>query len=431
MFNYNLMVVNDAARLAEMPSGTGLSVAAFNGLYTGPYNSNWMETTAVLPSASLFINVGNGNLGIITTNPESWYVNGKGIALPGLGGDFSAPAGVRSVTTTTGATDIGSVEFSTATLPPSAVASAAPAINTTTTYTFGGRTITSIAWGAAGTVPSAVDVKYYTGTNAPGVGTSLHFNAYYDINATGGSGYSYTIDLSYDTSMLGTVTNSASARMAKNTAGWITLPGSSASATTGILSSNTSLNTMSFFIGVDVTTPLAVKLVSITGVNKGNRNRIDWLTESEQAGDNFILQRGTDGRNFTDIATVAARGNGSSYSYWDEQPSIGVNYYRLKLSSPGLPDLYSRTIDLFVNSTAVPTISVAPNPAKDFIRVQATGAIESNALIQVFDLTGRMMKTTSVTSAETNLEINELPSGVYILKYVSGSHVQSFKFTKD
>src|SRR5690606_14698993 len=46
----------------------------------------------------------------------------------------------------------------------------------------------------------------------------------------------------------------------------------------------------SFFIHAD-NYPLLIRLQNITAVNRGDHNRIDWNTSSEETGDRFELER--------------------------------------------------------------------------------------------------------------------------------------------
>jgi hypothetical protein len=123
-FNYNLLVVNDTNKVSEFPSGAIYGVHAYNfDLFTpyGTYNTNWIEATSALSATNLFTNTAIADLSIINTNAESWYANGKGIALAAYSGDFNNASGIRSVSIGAGPTDVGAVEFSTTTTPPSAV----------------------------------------------------------------------------------------------------------------------------------------------------------------------------------------------------------------------------------------------------------------------------------------------------------------------
>ncbi|MBS1775913.1 MAG: hypothetical protein JSS64_06490, partial [Bacteroidetes bacterium] len=50
--------------------------------------------------------------------------------------------------------------------------------------------------------------------------------------------------------------------------------------------------------------PLAISLKTISATNVGTRNRVDWATGVEKAGDAFEVERSVDGRNFTYLANI-------------------------------------------------------------------------------------------------------------------------------
>lgn len=75
-------------------------------------------------------------------------------------------------------------------------------------------------------------------------------------------------------------------------------------------------------------------------------------------------------------------------------------------------------------------LSVYPNPANDVVNVSIDAAIGNNAAIQVVDITGKTIKSVNVSQKQTAIDINELPSGVYLIKYSDDEVAQVIKFTK-
>ncbi|MBS1775117.1 MAG: hypothetical protein JSS64_02420, partial [Bacteroidetes bacterium] len=96
--------------------------------------------------------------------------------------------------------------------------------------------------------------------------------------------------------------------------------------------------------------PLAIDLKTISATNVGTRNRVDWATGVEKAGDAFEVERSVDGRNFTYLASIKGKGEASTYSYWDQSPVTGVNYYRLKLVNVSGVNSYSNVVTATVKS---------------------------------------------------------------------------------
>lgn len=442
--NYNLFVVNDTARIVERPGGTANGVAAYNNVYTaaGTFAGNWYENVANIPANMLFTDTAVANLNPITTNDVSWYANGKGIAVAGFGGDFNT-TGVRSVTIATGSTDIGSVEFATSTLPPLAAASAAPANSTVTNYTFGGRNIASISWGAAGTVPSSVDIRYYTGVDAPALLPSkTQFNAYYDMTAAGGSGYTYTATVSFDSAMFGNVSTIAGTRLASyQGATWLAHTSSSASAATGMITSPVMLTGSAVFTGTDASNPLPVDWLVFKGSVVSKDVWLNWSTASERNNKGFEVERSADGKLFEYVDFVKGNGNSSSvasYKYTDRTPFKGTNalYYRLKQVDKDGNSSYSQVIRVNLDTkAAAKEISAYPNPFVSELSIAIPSQSFETAVIRLVDIAGKevLATTKEVTPGEDVVSLgslSNLETGIYFLQVQVGGITYHTKLIK-
>jgi hypothetical protein len=295
---------------------------------------------------------------------------------------------------------------------------------------FAGRTIARFNWDASGTPPSSLDVKYYTGVDAPNIPTAPRFNAHYNITSSGGTGYGYTVDLSYDSSILGTVPNSADARLAKYDGGvWTDYPSSSANPITGFLSSNTTLNSFSIFTGASASTPLLLQTLDIAATADGAANRIDWSVSHTTPGGRFAVQRSTDGFGFTTLTEVPV-GSATSYTHRDIQPLSGVSYYRVQLTDAGGAVSYSKIVSLRRNASNSFALSVSPNPVADVARITVEGDIPADAKLSVIDITGRLMIAQTVSSGEMMLDMSGIPAGTYILQYKASGRSESVKIVK-
>ncbi|MBC7382526.1 MAG: hypothetical protein H7296_05950, partial [Bacteroidia bacterium] len=178
-----------------------LSYSVQAGTGTGQLNIN-----------NLFTNITNADLSIITSNPDAWYSNGKGIAgsvTLNTASDFN---GATRGTTFGFGTDIGAFEFTPTSIPPSATLSNSIASGQTQLITFANREIGRINWiSAGGSYPSALDVKYYTGVNPPSLNTAFNYlNSYLDISTASGSNYNANFTLTYDEALLGNMPNETS-----------------------------------------------------------------------------------------------------------------------------------------------------------------------------------------------------------------------------
>jgi len=90
-----------------------------------------------------------------------------------------------------------------------------------------------------------------------------------------------------------------------------------------------------------------------------------WGTSTEINTAYFNVQRSTDGITFFNIGKVMAKG-ASGYKYIDNTNLTGVVYYRLEIVDKNGSKTYSEVKELSIINYQ---LSIAPNPAKDYITV--------------------------------------------------------------
>ena len=179
-----------------------------------------------------------------------------------------------------------------------------------------------------------------------------------------------------------------------------------------------------------VGTPLAIKLESIQAVNVGSRNRIDWTTASEELGDYFEIERSSDGRNYTKIATVPAKGEASAYSYWDASPVIGRNHYRLNIKDASGNGTYSREVVAIVKAGGEFSVVAHPNPVSDKLQVTVYGVQGNNPVATVMDVTGKLISTVKMMGNTAEIDMSGLAQGAYIIRYTDANHAETIKVNK-
>jgi hypothetical protein len=83
---------------------------------------------------------------------------------------------------------------------------------------------------------------------------------------------------------------------------------------------------------VDKNFPLPVTWLDFSANCERGNIAIKWSTATEQNSDYFLLERSTDGNNFSSIGTVPAAKNSSTvknYSFTDTDPLSGTAFYRI------------------------------------------------------------------------------------------------------
>ncbi len=215
--------------------------------------------------------------------------------------------------------------------------------------------------------------------------------------------------------------------------------------TTGTLSGTFAMSDISFsggdVLGVSVTYPgggvvrvtvtsiLPVELVKFEAVNKHEDVLLLWQTATETNNQGFEIQRSTDGSTWSNIAYVNGHGTtleAQSYTFTDERPMTGMNYYRLKqVDFDGGFD-YSHVVSVDLRSLQdLGSLGLYPNPAKGSVTLSVRSDFVGDASLVIFDLLGNQVGN-QILSLEggafnTNFEISDLPAGVYLVDVTAGN----------
>ena len=81
-----------------------------------------------------------------------------------------------------------------------------------------------------------------------------------------------------------------------------------------------------------------------------------------------------------------------------------------------------------INQNSISGLTVYPNPAIDKIIVENSNTISGNLSIE--NLTGQKLLTQQVIEAKTQIDISNLPNGVYFVKHTSNKNATVAKFIK-
>ncbi|UAY52024.1 T9SS type A sorting domain-containing protein [Ferruginibacter albus] len=137
-----------------------------------------------------------------------------------------------------------------------------------------------------------------------------------------------------------------------------------------------------------ICTPVPIKLLSFTAQAKEKNVLISWQTTAEINLKEYTIERSTDGITFTKIALVNAS-NDNSYSFIDEYPYSGTNYYRLKSIDNNGEYTYSDIAKVSFQFSQY-ILTVYPNPVKEILYINANSSIK-NIHAVITDITGRKM----------------------------------------
>jgi hypothetical protein len=165
-----------------------------------------------------------------------------------------------------------------------------------------------------------------------------------------------------------------------------------------------------------------------------NKNKVDlkWTTTNEINTSYVDIERSSDGVSFTKIGkvnTVNAAGV-NNYAYEDAQPFKGLNFYRLKQVDIDGSYKYSN-INKVLFENFGDAITIYPNPAKDYIQFDFASK-QKTILINLFDMQGRLIKTTTLANAlPLKLYVENIAKGKYIIQLSDGEKIVVGSFIKE
>ncbi len=182
--------------------------------------------------------------------------------------------------------------------------------------------------------------------------------------------------------------------------------------------------------GVGPSTALPLNLLSFEAKQAGRQHVLSWKTANEVNINKFIIERSSDGNNFSSIGEVNATGL-NAYSFTDGAVLKGNNYYRLKIEELNGSFKLSEVRLIHYNTTG---ISLFPNPVKDNAVLELDVVIAGKINITLLDITGKAMRQykTQIQPGINRIPVNMngLARGSYILKVQGTGFVEMIRAVK-
>jgi predicted RNA-binding protein with TRAM domain len=249
------------------------------------------------------------------------------------------------------------------------------------------------------------------------------------------SGYTYTVNLSYDGGAGGDVVGTESEiSPVKLSSGVWQYPGNASfsdgtrlTGTTGEIRvdedvlSWSGLTSFSEFGGGGQGGPLPVELLSFNATCENDQIALTWQTASEHNSAYFEVEKSRDGETWGVIGKQAAAGNSNellTYQFVDEEKNAGTIYYRLnQVDVDGKNEYYGPVaVNCEKNDFEATTL---PNPSNGNFWIKIQSNETSSAIIKLIDIKGNSILMNEINIQEgINLYhiTNLLESGMYFIQ---------------
>ena len=262
--------------------------------------------------------------------------------------------------------------------------------------------------------------------------TSVYNNGYYSVKLTSGTNNA-TVSVGYSFPT-GLVNSTADLVLAKYVTAWSAISSSpviTGDVNTGVLTENTVLaltNTATQLVmgSINSATALPVKLKSLTGINIGNQNQLNWESATEGNLVSFQLERlSANGNNWEFLCTVNSKGTASTYQFIDNNFKGSHSIYRLKLIDKDGSYTYSISFD--VSTSTKKKVTGYPNPFGSLVNLDLGLIPNSPLAYRLLDINGKCIQKGILTEKVTLLPTTTLPTGNYLLSLSDGGSIHLIK----
>ncbi len=160
---------------------------------------------------------------------------------------------------------------------------------------------------------------------------------------------------------------------------------------------------------------------------------LTWRTANEVNTDRFEIERSEDALNFRSIGSLKAQNIGNTrleYQFKDASAKdLNANplYYRVKqIDSDGKFD-YSATAVLWRGVSLNPLVeNIYPNPSPGKTRLELS--TDTPTQLEVRSANGQLISTHQINAETIDLDLSNLPPGLYLLQFKNGAIVEEKKY---
>ncbi|WP_353133081.1 T9SS type A sorting domain-containing protein, partial [Pseudopedobacter sp.] len=174
--------------------------------------------------------------------------------------------------------------------------------------------------------------------------------------------------------------------------------------------------------------PLPVALITFTAKATTEGALINWSTATELSNDKFIIEKSLDGKTFSKLTEVAAKGSGN-YSYTDKNLSASAYYRLVQVDLGGKTTVYNDMIRYV--STSGQSVSVYPNPTVSFVNINLNTIANDVINVKVTDGLGKLINNiTEVGNQSIKIDLRNQKAGVYFIQLTKNNEVSYHKVVK-
>ncbi|MCB9222830.1 MAG: T9SS type A sorting domain-containing protein [Crocinitomicaceae bacterium] len=172
--------------------------------------------------------------------------------------------------------------------------------------------------------------------------------------------------------------------------------------------------------------PLSAEELTLSGDKLDDKIRLQWTSYSNNPIDHFEIERQSDMDHWVNLGSIEANGNqetAESYQFYDEEPGIGVNVYRVVQHLENETIGHSESISVVFREE----FSVFPNPASDHLTIDVPGVILEGTEILISDPVGKIIMRFPIMENSTTVDISKIQQGNYYVRMIRSGELRAVK----
>lgn len=202
--------------------------------------------------------------------------------------------------------------------------------------------------------------------------------------------------------------------------------------TSNALTNNYSFDERRFTLGTySKYNALPVKLLYFTAIADGNKVRLNWEAANEQETLKYEVERSLNATNYIYLGTVMSRQlQQSAYTDFDLNPSMGWNYYRLKVIDKSGSFFYSPVRPVKFDK-GHEEVNIFPVPATTVLNIQLPTSYINQTTLQVFAADGKFIASLKPAANMVVLNVQPLAAGTYFIQIIkTDGSKETYRFVK-
>jgi hypothetical protein len=169
---------------------------------------------------------------------------------------------------------------------------------------------------------------------------------------------------------------------------------------------------------------IPVELSQFTAKRNQTTALLYWRTESERDNAVFHIEQSTNGTDFQTVGQVKGGGTrtvATAYSFDHKDPSVGVNYYRLKQVDANGTATFSAVRSILMGKTG---LVVKTTLVSDILEIIVSDEKEGllpigSGQVRIFNISGQNILNVNAKGTQS-INVSNLPAGLYIIRTATG-----------